>query len=551
MLARIRLRVVFGFAIGCGAAVQWYAAAIGDPEPTMPYRARCTVILQTRPDRLYCYATNRPFRVVMREPARFAHGEELIAESREFGTNFTEMIPTLLNANVRRLGLTNLPPPIDVTPGQLAANQHNYCRVRIKGRVVSHEGSSFLGRRIAVVVVQGVDREFRLEVLNNSDVRSRLPVDSEIEVVGLSFVETSAGSPEPEVQVDIEDIEECRIVRQASWLTLQVARRLVAFGAALAILGTLWFIRERRQIVRLLAAERAVRQLNSELEDRITQRTAELSDANVRLRDEVTARRHAEDGLRVALATEREVNELKSRFVSTVSHEFRTPLGTIMSSAEILEAYLDRLSTDERKDHLRDIFDATRHMGVMVEEVLVLGRIEAGKMIFRPGRVDIAGFCIRVADEVASATHGRCPIACAAAPDLPPAWADEGLMRHIFINLLTNAVKYSPPGSAVEFRAEASGACAAFVVRDRGIGIPEADGRQLYTAFHRGGNVGDTPGSGLGMTIVKSCVDLHRGQIDFLSREDEGTTFTVTLPVFQNGAGGEPEDRGSEAAEPI
>ena len=253
---------------------------------------------------------------------------------------------------------------------------------------------------------------------------------------------------------------------------------------------------------------------------------------------DITDRKRLEEELLQNYAREKELNELKGRFVAMVSHEFRTPLAIITSSAEILEAYLERLSPDERKSNLRDITDATRNMSRMMEEVLLLGRVEAGKLACRPVPLDLAVFGQRLVDEVTSATNGRCPMRFTAAPGLAEAQADEGLLRHIFTNLLNNAAKYSQPGSVVEFQLEARGHSALFTVRDRGIGIPEADARLLFQAFHRGRNVGDTPGTGLGMTIVKRCVELHGGKIAFESKEGHGTTFIVALPLFGPSAGG-------------
>jgi signal transduction histidine kinase len=140
---------------------------------------------------------------------------------------------------------------------------------------------------------------------------------------------------------------------------------------------------------------------------------------------------------------------------------------------------------------------------------------------------------------VTSATNSRCPFRFYATPGLPEARADEGLLRHIFTNLLNNAAKYSPPGSVVEFRLEGRDHLALFTVRDRGIGIPETDARMLFQAFHRGRNVGDTPGTGLGMTVVKRCVELHGGKIAFESKEGHGTTFIVALPLFGPPPGGD------------
>jgi PAS domain S-box-containing protein len=248
---------------------------------------------------------------------------------------------------------------------------------------------------------------------------------------------------------------------------------------------------------------------------------------------DITDRKRVESELLHNYAREKELSELKSRFVAMVSHEFRTPLAIITSSAEILDAYLDRLSPEDRKDNLRDITDATRHMSRMMEEVLLLGRVEAGKMTCHPAPLDLRMFGQRLLDEVASATSGRCPLQFNPSPSLPEAQADEGLLRHIFTNLLNNAVKYSPAGRAVALEIEARGSLAVFTVRDRGIGIPEADARLLFQAFHRGRNVGDTPGTGLGMTIVKRCVELHGGKIAFESKEGGGTTFVVALPLFE------------------
>jgi PAS domain S-box-containing protein len=247
---------------------------------------------------------------------------------------------------------------------------------------------------------------------------------------------------------------------------------------------------------------------------------------------DITDRKRAEAELLQNYAREKELNELKSRFVAMVSHEFRTPLAIITSSAEILDAYLERLSPEDRKSNLHDITDATRQMSRMMEEVLLLSRVEAGKMTCKPAPLDLAVFCQRLVDEVTSATNSRCIIQFSPLAGLSEARADEGLLRHIFTNLLSNASKYSPAASLVEFQLEAREHLAVFTVRDRGIGIPEADARLLFQAFHRGRNVGDTPGTGLGMSIVKRCVELHGGKIGFQSREGEGTAFTVALPLF-------------------
>ncbi|MFO1501670.1 MAG: PAS domain S-box protein [Verrucomicrobiota bacterium] len=247
--------------------------------------------------------------------------------------------------------------------------------------------------------------------------------------------------------------------------------------------------------------------------------------------NDITERKNAEAELLRALAREKELGQLKSNFVSMVSHEFRTPLGIIMSSAEILQDYLEQLEPDERQHHLQSISKNTRRMADLMEEVLLLGRFEAGKMNCQPAPFDLPSFSRRLVDEMLSATDRRCPIDLdVAAPS--EASADERLLRHIFTNLITNAVKYSEPGQPVRLRIRVEGRDAICVVEDDGIGIPEADLQWLFNAFHRGRNVGQRPGTGLGLVIVKRCVELHGGRIRVESKVGEGTSVTVRLPVF-------------------
>lgn len=242
-------------------------------------------------------------------------------------------------------------------------------------------------------------------------------------------------------------------------------------------------------------------------------------------------RKQAEQEIVRALATERELGELKNRFVSMVSHEFRTPLGITMSAIELLRNHLDLLDDAKRKELFDDIFGSTRHMAGLMEQVLLLGRVEAGKLGYRPAPLDLAALCHKLADESLSTTNRRCPIKVEVDASLSETRADESLLRHIFSNLLSNAVKYSPEGTAVEFTARRDGRTAIFTVRDRGIGIPEVDLPKLFQAFHRATNVGDAPGTGLGLVIVKRCAELHGGTIEVESKTGEGTRFTVRVPL--------------------
>jgi PAS domain S-box-containing protein len=247
---------------------------------------------------------------------------------------------------------------------------------------------------------------------------------------------------------------------------------------------------------------------------------------------DITLRKRAEEELLKTLEREKELSQLKSNFVSMVSHEFRTPLGIIQSSSELLRSFYQRMQPDEREEQLDSISRNTRRMAGMMEEVLVLSRLDAGKLDFQPAALDLNIFCHRVVDEVQSATNRRCVIDLTLNSVPIAVQADERLLGHIFTNLLSNAVKYSEPGATVQFTVERDGSDAVCVVSDQGIGISEEDQKQLFKAFHRGGNVGTRPGTGLGLLLVKRSTELHGGKVQVNSKIGEGTRVMVKLPIF-------------------
>lgn len=298
---------------------------------------------------------------------------------------------------------------------------------------------------------------------------------------------------------------------------VRAKRRLVWGGGALVVLAIFsgW-------VAALRKSNRIKTEVAALLEQKVSERTAELQKAQV----DITR----------ALEQEKELGELKSRFVTMVSHEFRTPLGIIMSAIELMRHYEDRLPVEQRKELQQDIFTSTRHMAGLMEQVLVLGRVEAGKLACKLLPCDLAMLAEKLVDEMLSATNRRCTVVWRPEGDLDGARADESLLRHVFSNLITNAVKYSPEGGEVLFTCRREGTDAVFQVIDHGIGIPETDRHRLFEAFHRCSNVGEIPGTGLGLVIVKRCLDLHGGSVSIHSEVGRGTTFTVKLPLFQAAA---------------
>jgi len=252
---------------------------------------------------------------------------------------------------------------------------------------------------------------------------------------------------------------------------------------------------------------------------------------------------------RRALEHERELNQIKSRFVSMVSHEFRTPLGVINTAAHLLGRYTDRMTDEERGTQVQEIQNSVERMTGMMEDLLLHGEFETGKMECKPSRVDVESLCRRLISEVPNHPGAPCPIQCAIDPAAREAVLDEKILRHILGNLLSNAVKYSGDGQQpvtievkrVVGKAPTNGDAVdtkmppqdhlELKVSDSGIGIPAADIAKLFQTFHRAANVGNRPGTGMGLAIVKQYVDLHRGKIRIESEEGKGTTVWVSLPI--------------------
>ncbi len=246
---------------------------------------------------------------------------------------------------------------------------------------------------------------------------------------------------------------------------------------------------------------------------------------------DITPRKRAEQELLASLQREKELNELKSRFVSTVSHEFRTPLSTILSSAELLRLYPDKLDDNEKLNLLTGVEDATKRMRRLLDEVLTLGRAESGVLQLRPTQLALSELCSKVVHDFCIGEGKQHTIVLEDRFDRDTAELDENLLRHILNNLLANAIKYSAPGTTVRLSVERVDGNVHLTVEDSGIGIPPEDQPRLFESFHRASNVQNRQGTGLGLAIVKKSVELHGGSIKFDSKVDAGTRFYVTLPL--------------------
>lgn len=257
----------------------------------------------------------------------------------------------------------------------------------------------------------------------------------------------------------------------------------------------------------------------------------ELSQGTVWTVLDITERKRAEEDIRAALEQQKELNDLRSRFVAMTSHEFRTPLATILSSAELLRFYGDRIVGAERLEIIQSIESSVHRMTSMLDRILVLGKAEAQMLEFNPQPLDVIAILGRLVQEAGDQAPQRsCHLKTDFPPDLGLAMLDDKLLRHIFGNLLSNAIKYSPNGGTVRLALRPDEAHMEFVVSDQGIGIPVAEQAHLFSSFHRASNVGDIKGTGLGLAIVKNAVEMHGGTIAVNSEPGAGTTFTIRLP---------------------
>jgi signal transduction histidine kinase len=251
----------------------------------------------------------------------------------------------------------------------------------------------------------------------------------------------------------------------------------------------------------------------------------------VGIQRDITERKRAEEEVQRALEKERELNNLKSNFVSLTSHEFRTPLTTILSSAEMLEHYSARWTEERKLEHLQRIQTSVKYMTSLLDDVLVVAKAEANRLEFLPVPLDLLKFCRGLVEEFELMDKGKHTLRFDGEVDCAQVRMDEHLLRHILGNILSNALKYSPPGGSVQFDLTCKADQALFRIQDHGLGIPLEDQARLFETFHRASNVRNIAGTGLGLTIVKRSVDLHGGTIEINSQVDLGTTVTVSLPT--------------------
>ncbi|MFI5137130.1 MAG: ATP-binding protein [Sphingobacteriales bacterium] len=256
----------------------------------------------------------------------------------------------------------------------------------------------------------------------------------------------------------------------------------------------------------------ASKRSQEELEAKVTERTLELTQS---------------------LERERELNEMKSRFVSMASHEFRTPLSAILSSLALIETYSKEEQEEKRKKHIDRIKSSVRNLTAILNDFLLLDKAEQGKIEIFNEAFNLRDFARDVAEEVNGMLKQGQEVVLTYTGD-EDIIQDKKILKSIFLNLLSNAIKYSPEDKKIHFSIEITRNLVMVNVKDEGIGIPEEDQQNLFGKFYRAKNVTNIQGTGLGLNIVQKYVELINGAISFKSKPGYGTIFTIEFPQNVN-----------------
>ncbi|GLU55689.1 hypothetical protein Dfri01_51500 [Dyadobacter frigoris] len=269
-------------------------------------------------------------------------------------------------------------------------------------------------------------------------------------------------------------------------------------------------------------ANQEIQKLNAELEERVNQRTEELAKAIYKIEQ-------SQEEVMRALKKERELNNMKSQFVTIASHEFRTPLATILSSASLIGRYAKTEEEEKRQKHVQRIKSAVTNLTEILNDFMSIGKLEEGRIHSVPVYTDLPDFCQGLIEEIKGLCKEGQTISFAHSGN-KGVWIDKQLLRNVIFNLISNAIKYSEPEKWIRFNIKADGKTIFIEIIDQGIGIPESDQMHIFDRFFRAHNAGNAQGTGLGLNIVQNYVSLMGGEVSFSSEVNKGTTFNIKLP---------------------
>ncbi|RLD18356.1 MAG: PAS domain-containing sensor histidine kinase [Bacteroidetes bacterium] len=292
-------------------------------------------------------------------------------------------------------------------------------------------------------------------------------------------------------------------------------------------------------------AQAAILKLNEELEEMVVARTEELSKAvntllniNKKLEREIMEREAIEreliksrEDLEESLEKEKDLNELKSRFVSMASHEFRTPLSTILSSAALIARYPDTDQQPKRDRHINRIKSAVNGLNGILNDFLSLSKIEEGRIFVNNQPHNIDAICREVMDDIEGLLKSGQMLKHQTQTGEISIQTDKNILKNILFNLTSNAIKYSGEDTEILCSTSVDDDVLTIEIADQGMGIPKREQKHLFSRFFRASNASNIEGTGLGLNIVAGYVEMLNGSIDYKSVEEEGTTFILRLPI--------------------
>jgi signal transduction histidine kinase len=232
-----------------------------------------------------------------------------------------------------------------------------------------------------------------------------------------------------------------------------------------------------------------------------------------------------------ALMKERELNDLKSRFVSVASHEFRTPLTTIASSVSLMARYAETNDKEKQTKHIHRIKNAIDNLTDILDDFLSLSKLEEGKVNYVPEPFELELFINETVNEMQQIAKPGQVISYKHVGTHQAVFLDRKILKNVLLNLVSNAIKFSNEGKPIELQSNRKNGELTITITDHGVGIPKADQSHLFERFFRANNVTNVQGTGLGLSIVSKYVELMNGNIRFKSTENIGTTFTLTFNI--------------------
>jgi PAS domain S-box-containing protein len=298
-------------------------------------------------------------------------------------------------------------------------------------------------------------------------------------------------------------------------------------------------ISERKIVEKALKkSEEQLIEYAGELEKKVQSRTealnlsvSQLEKANSDLQQQILVRQQAEEEVRKLLEKERELNELKSKFVSIASHEFRTPLSAILSSNSLIKQYRELGDLGKIDKHVDRVKSSVHHLTSILNDFLSLGKLEEGRVEVIKENVSLSPFFDEIKEEVKTTLKEKQQLIIDLLQPDKDFYTDPKILRSALFNLISNASKYSDPGKKIHLNVYNKEEQATIEVRDEGIGIPPTEVKHIFERFFRASNASNIQGTGLGLNIVRRYIELLDGTITFQSKEGYGSTFTITLPL--------------------